>query len=267
MFATGLLVGISWLVGTTTGPEPATNTREAALEFQGEDSLYGLMQLAAAESSTFRSGFGDGNRVGTSFIIEKIIPAVVRVTAKSSAGSGVVIDPTGVVLTSAHLVGDNKLVTVLVEGRVSLIGMVSRVDMTRDLALVKLPAGTYHSIQLGTEDDISLGAPVYALGYPLNLAGPATVTTGVVSRYLDEPKLKRKVIQTDAAINLGNSGGPIVDARGRVIGIVASILGDSPSKPTTGISFAVSIATIRNYLLVTPYDQIRSIAPSEVPGA
>ena len=124
-----------------------------------------------------------------------------------------------------------------------------RVDMTRDLALIKLPNGTYHSAELGTEDEIFWGAPIYALGYPLNMPGPATVTTGIVSRYLDDPKLHRKLIQTDAAINLGNSGGPIVGAEGTVIGITASILGDYPSKPTEGISFAVSIATIREHFL------------------
>lgn len=117
------------------------------------------------------------------------------------------------------------------------------------MALVKLPQGTYHSLELGTERDISLGAPVYALGYPLNMAGSATVTAGVVSRYYDEPGLGRQIIQTDAAINIGNSGGPILDKRGRVIGITTSILGDHPSRPTRGISFAVSIATIRDHFL------------------
>jgi S1-C subfamily serine protease len=71
----------------------------------------------------------------------------------------------------------------------------------------------------------------------------------VVSRYFDEPSLGRRIIQTDAAINLGNSGGPIVDKEGRVIGIITSILGDYPSRPTTGISFAVSVATITDHFL------------------
>ena len=125
----------------------------------------------------------------------------------------------------------------------------SRLDKSRDLALIQLPPGVYPSAELGTESNVFLGAPVYALGYPLNMAGAATVTGGIVSRYLYEPELGREVIQTDAAINIGNSGGPIVDSTGRVIGVTISILGDYPSRRTMGISFAVSIATIRDQFL------------------
>lgn len=248
----GLLVGIMgtyWPLGTTSGPESAATTRDASPEIRGGEPSYGLLALTAADSSASTSGLSNRTALETSPILAGIIPAVVRVSTKSAAGSGVVIDPAGVVLTSAHLVGDNKLVTVLIDGGKPLTGTVLRVDMTRDLALVKLPSGTYHSAELGTEDEIFWGAPIYALGYPLNLPGPATVTNGIVSRYFDDPKLRRKIIQTDAAINLGNSGGPIVGAEGKVIGITASILGDYPSKPTEGISFAVSIATIREHFL------------------
>ncbi len=160
-----------------------------------------------------------------------------------------IIDPAGILLTSAHIVDDNEVVSVLVGEKGPLIGTVFRVDPARDLALVKLPPDIYPSAELDTRGELSLGAPVYALGYPLNMGGPATVTAGVVSRYFDEPSLGRRILQTDAAINLGNSGGPILDKEGRVIGITTSILGDYPARPTTGISFAVSIATITDHFL------------------
>ena len=137
---------------------------------------------------------------------------------------------------------------------------VLREDETKDLALLKLPPGTYDSVELGAESAISLGAPVYAVGFPLNMAGSATVTAGIVSRYFDEPDYGRQIIQTDAAINLGNSGGPIVDTSGKVLGITTSILGDYPSTPTAGISFAVSIDTIKNFLLTQNFFQPSVVA-------
>jgi S1-C subfamily serine protease len=88
-----------------------------------------------------------------------------------------------------------------------------------------------------------------AIGYPLGLPGPASVTTGVVSRLIHEPDLGRTLLQTDAAINLGNSGGPIVDHRGAIIGIVASVMGEYQSVPARGISFAVSAETIHQEFL------------------
>ncbi len=189
------------------------------------------------------------NPLATASFLEEVTPAVVRISTKTVAGSGVIIDPAGILLTSAHIVDDNEVVSVLVGEKGPLIGTVFRVDPARDLALVKLPPDIYPSAELDTRGELSLGAPVYALGYPLNMGGPATVTAGVVSRYFDEPSLGRRILQTDAAINLGNSGGPILDKEGRVIGITTSILGDYPARPTTGISFAVSIATITDHFL------------------
>ena len=91
-----------------------------------------------------------------------------------------IIDPAGVVLTSSHVVVGSALVSVLIEGENPLIGDVFRVDEEAGLALVRIPSGVYHSAELGTEVDVALGAPVYAIGFPLNMAGPASITAGVV---------------------------------------------------------------------------------------
>ena len=82
-----------------------------------------------------------------------------------------IIDPAGILLTSAHIVDDNEVVSVLVGEKGPLIGTVFRVDPARDLALVKLPPDIYPSAELDTRGELSLGAPVYALGYPLNMGG------------------------------------------------------------------------------------------------
>ena len=161
------------------------------------------------------------------------------------------IDPSGVVLTSAHLVGDSTKVAIVVEDTRLLVGTVIRIDETRDLALIELPPGSYPWAYLGDGSDVILGAPVFAVGYALNLEGSATVTTGIVSRVLYESEYQREVIQTDAAINLGTSGGPVVDANGKVIGIITSFLGEYESQDTRGIGFAVSINTIREDFLAS----------------
>lgn len=236
-------------LGSTIGSERSSGIDEALAGPQGSNSFHGLARIEAGESSASETSFGNPDQLTALSILEEVYPAVVRVSTDSVAGSGVIINSAGDVLTSAHVINESETATVVVGTGEPLTGVVARVDTVRDLALVRLPPGVYQSAELGRESDISFGAPVYALGFPLNMAGSVTVTAGVVSRYIDEAILGRKMIQTDAAINLGSSGGPILDEMGKVIGITASILGDDPSRPTAGISFAVSIDTIRNHFL------------------
>ena len=246
--AVGVLAAMTWTQAISPTLEPTKDWGEAADGFRQRDLSPQLVGISPADSLA-RSAVGDQPPLPAAFILEEVTPAVVRISTKTVAGSGVIIDPAGILLTSAHIVSDNEVVRVMVEKKEPLVGTVFRVDEARDLALVRLPPDIYHWAELDTRGELSLGAPVYALGYPLNMAGPATVTAGVVSRYFDEPSSGRRIIQTDAAINLGNSGGPILNKEGRVIGITTSILGDYPSRPTTGISFAVSIGTITDHFL------------------
>jgi S1-C subfamily serine protease len=132
------------------------------------------------------------------------------------------------------------------------MGRVTRLDSTRDLALIQLPPGVYPWANLASGADFFLGAPVFAIGYPINLPGPATITQGIVSRLLAESSSRGEIIQTDADINLGNSGGPLVDSQGRLMGIITTVLGEYQAKPIRGIGFAVSIKTIREELLPPP---------------
>lgn len=253
-FAVGVLVGIgvhagiSWPAGRPAVTASAEASRGTPAVFHVDDSASRLEAFPAPDSAPLNRR-DIGSLPETSSILETISSAVVRVSTESVAGSGMIIDPAGIVLTSSHVVSGRDLVTVLLEGEKPLIGGVFRVDEGAGLALVRLPPGIYDSAALGVESDISLGAPVYAIGFSLNMAGPASVTAGVVSRHFRDPDSGRQIIPTDAAINIGNSGGPILDAQGRVIGITTSILGDRPSAKTTGISFAVSIATIKDYFL------------------
>ena len=185
----------------------------------------------------------DGQRT---LMLEDVVPAVVRVLTPSKAGTDVVIDPTGMVLTSRHLVRDNNMATIIIGDGEPIVGTVARLSSEADLALLKLPPGQYAWAALGTESDIVLGATLYSIGYPLDMGGAPTITKGVVSRYFDGPGAQGQFVQTDAAITLGNSGGPIVNEQGMIIGIVSLIAGSESSRVDPGISFAVSVATIRD---------------------
>ncbi|XP_005103747.1 serine protease HTRA2, mitochondrial [Aplysia californica] len=180
-------------------------------------------------------------------VVEKAAPAVVFLEIKGrhpltgklvtlSNGSGFVVRSNGIILTNAHVVANKSSVSVkLQDGRV-FEGQVTAVDPISDLATVKIPASHLATIPLGISSQIRPGEWVIAMGSPLSLSN--TVTCGIVSsvqRASKELGLRNKdmdYIQTDAVINFGNSGGPLVDLEGRAIGI-------NTMKVTTGISFAI----------------------------
>ncbi|GFO40960.1 serine protease htra2, mitochondrial [Plakobranchus ocellatus] len=180
-------------------------------------------------------------------VVEKAGPAVVFLEIKGrhpitgrpvtlSNGSGFIVRSNGIILTNAHVVANKSSVSVkLQDGRV-LEGQVTAVDPISDLAAVKIPANGLPTIPLGDSSDIRPGEWVIAMGSPLSLSN--TVTCGIVSsvqRASKELGLRNKnmdYIQTDAVINFGNSGGPLVNLDGKAIGI-------NTMKVTTGISFAI----------------------------
>jgi S1-C subfamily serine protease len=170
-------------------------------------------------------------------VVDRVAPSVVQVIDGRGAGSGVVIAPDGYVLTNSHVVERSEAPRVglrdghVVEGRV-----VGR-DPSTDLAVLRISAAGLIAAELGDSDALRVGQLVIAIGNPLGFQ--STVTTGVVSalgRTLDgrDGRPIENVIQTDAALNPGNSGGPLVDTRGRVVGINTAVIAAAQ-----GICFAV----------------------------
>ena len=196
-----------------------------------------------------------------------------RRSSRRGVGSGVVLDDKGHVLTNYHVVDDAEQVLVtLADGRV-LKGNVVGGDEETDVAVLKVEDGTLPPAEFGDSDALRVGQPVLAIGNPLGLAGGPTVTSGVVSslrRSLRGPYGDGlKVIQTDAAVNPGNSGGPLVDLEGRVVAITAATM-----PWAEGIGFAIPVNAAREiaveliehgrvqraYLGISGYDVTRRLA-------
>ncbi|MES1156217.1 MAG: trypsin-like peptidase domain-containing protein [Alphaproteobacteria bacterium] len=186
-------------------------------------------------------------------VVDSAGPAVIGVRRTSrardlydGAGSGVIVSPDGYALTNNHVVkGAGRVEGVLHDGRVVAAEVVGS-DPDTDLALLRLNGGGHKPATLGDSDDLQVGEMAIAIGNPLGLQ--ATVTAGVVSalrRTLrgDGGRLIEDVIQTDAALNPGNSGGALVDAYGQVIGINTAIIGGAQ-----GICFAVPINTAKRVI-------------------
>jgi S1-C subfamily serine protease len=189
-------------------------------------------------------------------------PSVVNITNRSivydmymqpmpqeGSGSGFVYDSEGHIVTNFHVIeGADQLEVTLANGRTYEAALVGQ-DPTNDLAVIRIEAGgdLPQPLPLGDSDNLRVGQFVVAIGNPFGLE--QTLTVGVVSalgRIIQSPEEDRfigEAIQTDAAITPGNSGGPLLDLQGRVIGVNSQII--SPSRASAGIGFAVSSNTVR----------------------
>ncbi len=190
-------------------------------------------------------------------IYERSYKAVVEITSTSfdgserSQGSGFVYDRNGNVVTNQHVVEGPVAGAISVrfwDGRTFSAKIVGS-DPSTDLAVIKVdaPASVFESLRLGDSSALNVGDTVVAMGSPFGLEG--TVTSGIVSalhRQMEAPNGFKITdsIQTDAAINHGNSGGPLLDALGRVIGVNAQI--ESESGGNDGVGFAIPSNTVRS---------------------
>jgi Do/DeqQ family serine protease len=172
------------------------------------------------------------------------IPDQERESRQEGLGSGVIVTSDGYVLTNNHVVeGADELKITLADDR-DFIGKVIGTDPKTDIAVLKIEGENLPTVTLADSDKLRVGDVVFAVGNPLGVG--QTVTMGIVSAkgrsklgLLENVSGYEDFIQTDAAINMGNSGGALVDARGRLVGINSAIL--SPSRGNIGIGFAIPV--------------------------
>jgi serine protease Do len=162
----------------------------------------------------------------------------------SSLGSGFIIDPSGIVITNNHVINEADEINVILTDGSRLKAEVVGKDVKTDLAVLRVkPTKPLKAVKFGDSDALRLGEWVIAIGNPFSLGG--TVTAGIVSarnRDINSGPYDN-YIQTDAAINRGNSGGPLFNLEGEVIGVNTAII--SPSGGSIGIGFAVPSKTVQ----------------------
>ena len=247
----------------------SATTAVVALQFSSSDG--GEAQEPTSASAPAPSAGSTGNAVLNSAclsaadIYETLRPAVVEITSTlqgrrpfepsgTAAGSGVVIDDDGAILTNNHVVSSADTLEVRFSDGTTAEATLVGSDPQNDLAVINvdaLPDGVTPA-DLGDSESLRVGDPVLAIGNPFQLEG--TLTEGIVSAMGrtfapgESTRPIRNMIQTDAAVNPGNSGGPLVDCQGDVIGINTALENPTGQDVNVGIAFAVPSNTAERFL-------------------
>lgn len=253
-----LTASLAFAVVKATTPSPAVTTPPGGAVADATPAASATTPQPSATASpppatTVATGPASGSVVtATAKAIGSVVTITITGTAtgrrgqsfqETGVGSGIIFDSRGWILTNAHVVSGADSVTVqLADGR-QLTGQVYGLASGTDLAVVKVDAGGLPVASIGDSSALALGDTVIAIGTPLG-EYPGSVTTGVVSGLdrsitLDSGTLDG-LIQTDAAVNPGNSGGPLLDTTGQVIGVDTATSGIAQ-----GISFAIPISAAR----------------------
>lgn len=198
-------------------------------------------------SPVLAQNFGADELINIS-VYERINPAIVAIEANLadgfSAGTGCVIRSDGVILTGSHVIDEAKEIDVTTsDGKVYKASVLAKMGKNNDLALLKIsPKSRLRTIAFGDSSDVKVGQKVLAIGNPFGFSG--TLTSGIVSR-IDYAKGR---IQTDAAINPGCSGGPLLNSQGEVIGISQSIYNPDNNISNIGIGFAIPVNEAKKFI-------------------
>jgi serine protease DegS len=207
---------------------------------------------------------------GANPLLRQHLPAV-RQRVEGSLGSGVIVDAAGHVITNHHVVqGADEIRVQLADGRIATPAIVG-MDPDTDLAILRVPIKDPPVMPLGRSDDLRAGDVVLAIGNPFGLS--QTVTQGIVSA-TGRGRLGvtdfEDFIQTDAAINFGNSGGALINTDGELIGINTAVLAQNLG--TDGISFAIPVNMVRGVMdQILAHGRVRrgwlGVSSEEVPRA
>ena len=179
-----------------------------------------------------------------------VAESVVRVRGGVGHGSGFVISDKGYILTNYHVVGESERATVIFENNVEVIGDVVRRHKIRDIALIKVPLGNLMPLPIGQSSALRETDEVFAIGAPLDEKLHSTVSKGIVSAFRIKEVTRQPLIQSDVDIHGGNSGGPLTDADGNVVGV--SVSGYSMgNQASIGLNFFIPIDDALKKLKIT----------------
>ena len=227
------------------GKHAAVPIGENAIADATAKVLPAVVSIDTTSTRSVPNPFGGGDFFG----IPLPVPFQAPKAIERGAASGVIISKDGYVLTNNHVVaGTQDIKVTLADGRKFKARVAGR-DMRQDLAVVKINASNLPYAALGNSDDIRVGDWAIAIGNPLSFGN--TVTVGVVSAKkrtnlpVGPGKVIPEAIQTDAAINRGNSGGALANIKGEVIGINTAIYSTEPGEGNIGIGFAIPINTAK----------------------
>ena len=206
------------------------------LTFAAENSVHGVVHIKVTQkggsyssNNFFDYFFGDGSN------------RMQQAPPRQGAGSGVIISPDGYIVTNNHVVDDADEISVVLNDKREFNAKLIGTDPSTDIALIKIDASGLPTLKFSNSDNLKLGEWVLAVGNPFNLT--STVTAGIVSAKSrdiginpDQMRIE-SFIQTDAAVNPGNSGGALVNTRGELVGINTAIASQTGSY--SGYSFAI----------------------------
>ena len=211
----------------------------------GHDTTTTVVSSTAAASTP-----PPGTLLSLSQAVSSVEPSVVRIRTAVGEGSGVITAPRGLIVTNDHVVRGARQVTVYTSDNRRVGATIALEDPAQDLAALRPtgPVGLGAILPDDPDGDLQVGDTVFAIGSPFGLQN--TVTAGVVSALRRRGRGNRLLIQTDASVNPGNSGGGLFDLRGRLVGIPTSI--ESPIRGNVGIAFAVPAARVKAFLARVP---------------
>ena len=237
-----------------------TSYDDGRFEQRGEPNYYDnsddhgettIKRLPNTDKVKLRYSETHGKELSIQEIYQKVNPSTVTVLTGMSDGSamvgtGVIFTEDGYILTNAHVIaGGSECYVVLDTGenhRARLLGL----DEEKDLAVIKIDAAGLPAAEFGDSDALTVGDPVYAIGNPLGVELRGTLTDGIVSainRDVAVDGVTMTLIQTNAALNNGNSGGPLINVYGQVVGINTMKMGSSSTTSVEGLGFAIPIAS------------------------
>jgi S1-C subfamily serine protease len=245
--------GVRFVSSTGDGPNAADKTTTGSVE--GPLGTFHLTEASAAPAF-------DAEEQQNIAVYRKALPSVVNITSTAVAfdffnrpvpqqgqGSGFVLDKEGHILTNNHVIDNAQRVEVTLGDKHKYKAVVVGIDKHHDLALLQINAPNLVPATLAESSGLVVGQRVYAIGNPFGLSG--TMTRGIISAIrsigVESSSPIEDAIQTDAAVNPGNSGGPLLNSRGEVIGIT-TLIASNGSDQSAGIGFAIPINTAKAVL-------------------